>query len=200
RTGPAIVSVNTHTTAARIAARLAAEPKRCSDCCSAASAMAFLIGSMTPVGASPSSTSGAGSGAGRASMARGSRRIGVAPRGRPPPFPGRDAGARRLGSGRFGSGMNDELRPLLLGLDGETRERKVACVAGGVAELLLDAQQLVVLRDALAASGRTGLDLPAAHCHGQVGDRGVLGLAGAVAHHGAVAAAVRQVYRVQRLG
>ena len=43
RTGPAIVSVSTHTTAARIAARRAADPNRCSDCCSAASAMDCLI-------------------------------------------------------------------------------------------------------------------------------------------------------------
>ena len=39
RTGPAIVSVSTQTTAARMAARRAAEPNRCSDCCSAASAI-----------------------------------------------------------------------------------------------------------------------------------------------------------------
>ena len=49
-------------------------------------------------------------------------------------------------------------------------------------------------------AGRAGLDLAAADGDREVGDRGVLGLAGAVAHHRAVAAAVRQVDRVERLG
>ena len=52
RTGPAIVSVSTQTTAARIAARRAAEPNRCSDCCSAASAIDCRIESVTSVGSS----------------------------------------------------------------------------------------------------------------------------------------------------
>ena len=60
-------------------------------------------------------------------------------------------------------------------------------VARGVVQLLLDAQQLVVLRHPLAAGRRAGLDLAAVGGDGEVGDRGVLGLAGAVAHHAAVA-------------
>src|SRR5699024_4583929 len=63
----------------------------------------------------------------------------------------------------------------------EPGEGQLTRVAGGVTEGFLDAQQLVVLRDPLAARRSTGLDLPAAGGHGQVGDRGVLGLAGAVA-------------------
>ena len=58
------------------------------------------------------------------------------PRGRGPPL--------RIGPLRFGHG--------LFGLaDREPREGQVAGVAGGVAEGLLDAQQLVVLGDTLAA-------------------------------------------------
>ena len=47
----------------------------------------------------------------------------------------------------------------------------------------LDAQQLVVLRDAVAARGRAGLDLAAVRRDREVGDRRVLGLAAAVRHH-----------------
>ena len=52
-----------------------------------------------------------------------------------------------------------------------------AAVRGGLAELLLDAQQLVVLGDAVGPGRRAGLDLPAAGGDGEVGDRRVLGLA-----------------------
>src|SRR3546814_5231264 len=68
-----------------------------------------------------------------------------------------------------------------------------------VAQLLLDAQKLIVFRDALASSGRAALDLPRVHRDGQVGDRGVLGLARAVRQHRGVARAVREVDRVERL-
>ena len=54
-------------------------------------------------------------------------------------------------------------------------------VVGDVAELLLDAQQLVVLGDAVGAAGGAGLDLAGVGRHGEVGDGRVLGLAGAVA-------------------
>ena len=84
-------------------------------------------------------------------------------------------------------------------LRAEPRERQVTRVARGVAEPLLDPQQLVVLRDPLGAGRRTGLDLPAAGRDREVGDRGVLGLPGAVAHHAAVARGVRQRHRVQGL-
>src|SRR3954451_18257387 len=69
-------------------------------------------------------------------------------------------------------------------------ERGGPAVNGGLVELLLDPQELVVLRHALGPRGRAGLDLPRPDGDGEVGDRGVLGLAGAVAHHGPVPAAV----------
>ena len=56
------------------------------------------------------------------------------------------------------------------------------CVAVGgvVAELLLDAEQLVVLGHAVGAAQRTGLDLSAVGGNCDVGDCGVLGLTAAV--------------------
>ena len=59
-------------------------------------------------------------------------------------------------------------------------ESRHAGVNGAVAQLLLDAQQLVVLRHTLGAAGCAGLDLAGVQGHGQIGDGGVLGLAGAV--------------------
>src|SRR5690606_27018392 len=53
-------------------------------------------------------------------------------------------------------------------------------------ELVLDPQELVVLGDAVAAGGRTGLDLPAVGGDGEVGDGRVLRLAGAVRHDAGV--------------
>ena len=73
-----------------------------------------------------------------------------------------------------------------------SRECARTGVRRGFAEVLLDAQELVVLRDAIAARGRAGLDLAAAGRDREVGDRRVLGLAAAVRHHGGVAARHRQ--------
>src|SRR4051794_8317788 len=56
-------------------------------------------------------------------------------------------------------------------------ERRPAGEAAGVAELLLDPQQLVVLGDAVGARGGAGLDLAAIRADGQLGDERVLGLA-----------------------
>src|SRR5690606_355409 len=116
-------------------------------------------------------------------------------RARAPGRPAEDS-SRRPRRPRFG-----EARPTGLSsvLRGEPREGQLAGVAGGVAERFLDAQQLVVLGDPLAARRGTGLDLAAAGGHRQVGDRGVLGLAGAVAHHALVAAGGGQPDRVQGL-
>ena len=103
RTGPAMVKVSTQTTAARIAARRAAEPNRCSDCCSADSAIDSRIESRVRL------VVGLRLGP-RLGLAR------LAPRGEPgrraaapaspdlPGLPGREAGDRRFGSGRFASG------------------------------------------------------------------------------------------------
>src|SRR5689334_3807179 len=45
---------------------------------------------------------------------------------------------------------------------------QLAAVDRFVAEQLFDPQQLVVLADAIGATGRTGLDLPGAQGHGEV--------------------------------
>ena len=70
----------------------------------------------------------------------------------------------------------------------------------GVAQLLLDAQQLVVLGGALAARQRAGLDLAGVDGHGEVGDEGVLRLARAVRDDGAVGRALGQLDGLHRLG
>ena len=62
------------------------------------------------------------------------------------------------------------------------------------------AQQPVVLGDAVRARERAGLDLPAAGADREIGDRGVLGLAGAVRHHRGVARRARAPHRLERLG
>jgi hypothetical protein len=51
------------------------------------------------------------------------------------------------------------------------------------AELLLDAQQLVVLGQALRPAGSAGLDLAGGQAHCQVSNEGVLGLTRPVAGH-----------------
>ena len=71
---------------------------------------------------------------------------------------------------------------------------------GRLAQLLLDPEEAVVLRDAVRARRRAGLDLSRAGAHGQVGDRRVLGLARAVGDHGRVAGVARDLHRLQRLG
>ena len=65
---------------------------------------------------------------------------------------------------------NSELRP-----DG-----RLARVARGGAEFFLDAQQLVVLGDAIRAACRARLDLARSGADGEIGDRGVFGFAGSV--------------------
>src|SRR5690606_30040158 len=80
------------------------------------------------------------------------------------------------------------------------REGRAAGVDAGVVELLLDAQQLVVLVDALPAGGRAGLDLAGVHRDGEVGDGGVLGLPGAVRDHRGEAVALGQRDGVEGLG
>src|SRR3954462_11571645 len=59
---------------------------------------------------------------------------------------------------------------------------RAARICGVRAEDLLDAQELVVLGHAVRAGRRARLDLTAAGGHGEVGDRGVLGLPRAVRH------------------
>lgn len=79
-------------------------------------------------------------------------------------------------------------------------ERRATGVDRRVAELLFDAEQLVVLRDALGAGRGAGLDLTGVGGDRQVGDRGVFGLARAVRQHGRVAAALGEGDGVEGLG
>ena len=193
--GPAMVSVSTQTTAARMAARRAAEPSRCSDCCSAD------VGDRFADRVSLSIVFGLAAWPGLASCAARVARAPSAddPRSRPAYPTCRTWPVGMPGTAASGRAASLRARAIWPP-DREPGEGKVAGVARGVAERLLDTQQLVVLGDALATGGRTGLDLAAADRDREVGDRGVLGLAAAVAHHRAVAAVVRQRHRVERLG
>ncbi|OEI69359.1 phosphopyruvate hydratase [Curtobacterium sp. ER1/6] len=83
---------------------------------------------------------------------------------------------------------------------GGAGERGAAGVDGGVTELLLDAEQLVVLRDAVRAGRGAGLDLATVDGHRDVRDGGVLGLARAVRQDRGHAVALRQGDGVERLG
>src|SRR4051794_24657049 len=79
-------------------------------------------------------------------------------------------------------------------------ERVPAGIARRGAELLLDAQQLVVLVDALATRRRTGLDLAGVGANRQIGNGGVLGFTRAVRDHGGVARLARHFDGLERLG
>ncbi len=71
---------------------------------------------------------------------------------------------------------------------------------GGLAQFGFDLHEAVVLGDPLAAAGRAGLDLAAAHCHGEVGQEGVFRLARAVRHHVAPAGLLAHLNSFDRLG
>src|SRR5687767_10150199 len=75
----------------------------------------------------------------------------------------------------------------------------IAGVFGGVAKLLLDAQQAVVLSDPLGSADRAGLDLARVERHDEVRDGGVLGLAGAMADDRGPARVLRHLDRLDRL-
>src|SRR5262249_9102004 len=70
---------------------------------------------------------------------------------------------------------------------------------GRLAEVLLDAQQPVVLRHPVRTGRGAGLDLAAVGGHGEVGDGRVLGLARTVRHHARVRVAGGQLDGLQRL-
>src|SRR5439155_22298272 len=104
--------------------------------------------------------------------------------------PRRDAHAAALrGGARRGVGSAGDAR--VEGAPGPRRR---------VTQLFLDAQELVVLGGTLAARHRAGLDLARVDGDGEVRDEGVLGLAGAVRDDRAVARALRQLDRLERLG
>mmetsp|Transcript_104443 Transcript_104443/g.271899 ORF Transcript_104443/g.271899 Transcript_104443/m.271899 type:complete len:223 (+) Transcript_104443:78-746(+) len=75
-----------------------------------------------------------------------------------------------------------------------------ASVHGLVAKLLLDAQQLVVLRVPLRSARSACLDLARAQADGQVRDEHVLGLTGAVRNHDAPALLLAHLARLDGLG
>src|SRR6185437_13703652 len=71
---------------------------------------------------------------------------------------------------------------------------------GGAAQVLFDPEELVVLGHPVRPAGSTGLDLPGVGGHGQVGDGGVLGLAGPVGDHRPVGRTGGQLDGVEGLG
>ena len=75
-----------------------------------------------------------------------------------------------------------------------------AGVNGTGTQMLFDAEQLVVLGHALGAAGSTGLDLAGVQGHGQIGNGGVLGLAGTVRADGGVTGLVCHLDGLQGLG
>lgn len=75
-------------------------------------------------------------------------------------------------------------------LDGVTEV--LAGILGSRAQLLLNAEDLVVLGEALRTAGRASLDLASGESHHQVGDEGVLSLTGPVRDHGTPAVALGQ--------
>src|SRR5580765_1766520 len=94
------------------------------------------------------------------------------------------------------------LRSIVMGLRvlmASARKSPPAGVHRIVTKLLLDAKELVVLRNAVAPGRRAGLDLARAERDGQVGDRCVLRLAGAVGHDRCVAVLVGEPHRLDRL-
>src|SRR5439155_20488046 len=70
-----------------------------------------------------------------------------------------------------------------------------ARIDGARAELFLDPQQLVVLRDAIAPRRRARLDLTRVVRNREAGARRVRGLAGTMGHHRAVLARPRELER-----
>src|SRR5215207_2181947 len=83
---------------------------------------------------------------------------------------------------------------------GATRKRIPAGVFRVGPQLLLDAQQLVVLGHAVAAAGRAGLDLARVGRNGQVRDRRVLRLARPVRNHRRIPRGAGERDCLERLG
>src|SRR6266853_4249912 len=80
------------------------------------------------------------------------------------------------------------------------RERGFATEACSGAEFFLDTEKLVVLRDAVGAAGRAGLDLAGGRGDGKVSDESILGFAGAVGDDGVVAGFAGQLNGVDGFG
>ena len=76
----------------------------------------------------------------------------------------------------------------------------MAVEAGGRAEFLFDAEELVVFGDAVGAGGGAGLDLSGSGGDSEIGDEGVFGFAGAVGDHGIVAGLAGELDGLDRFG
>ena len=81
----------------------------------------------------------------------------------------------------------------------QVEEGLLAGVLGDITQLLLDAEQLVVLGHPVGAAGGAGFDLGGVHRHHDIGNGHVLGLAGAVGDDGGVPRPVGLLDGVQRL-
>src|SRR5690606_39817145 len=88
--------------------------------------------------------------------------------------------ARRTRTKRSASMKKGGLRRPLLTRHHSAAELGTTLVGRLAAELLFDAQQLVVLGDAVGAAQRAGLDLTSGSADGEIGDGAVFGLAGAM--------------------
>src|SRR5690606_39761138 len=99
---------------------------------------------------------------------------------RSPPLPNQ---SRYCSQASSTSSSTSTIRRPRIGVAGSALQRHEgipARVLRVAAQRFLDAQELVVLGDAVAAAQRAGLDLGRGGRHGDVGDGGVAGLAGAV--------------------
>ena len=74
-----------------------------------------------------------------------------------------------------------------------------ARIDGGTGKVLFNAQQLVVLSHAVRAAHRAGLDLTRIETHGNIRDRAVFRLAGAVRNDGRVSRALGHIDGFERL-
>src|SRR5215475_15604897 len=77
-------------------------------------------------------------------------------------------------------------------------ERRLACIARFVAQLLLDADELIVLGDAVGARQRARLDLAGIGGDRDIGDGVVLRLARAMRNYGRVARALSHCHGLER--
>src|ERR1700682_1567630 len=78
-------------------------------------------------------------------------------------------------------------------------ERLAPGITGDVTEIFLDAQELVVFRNAVRARQRTGLDLTGVGADRDVGDQAVLGLARTMRDDRCIARAHGHAYRCEGL-
>src|SRR6266540_6857700 len=92
------------------------------------------------------------------------------------------------------------LHLLVRSLGRQAAEGLAPRVSRGLPELLLDPKELVVFGGALPPRWSAGLDLPGIRGHGEIGDGGVLGLAGAMTDHHTVRVLLGQPHHVERLG